>query len=53
MVGVKAYTEFLYCLSNTNWLVLSFVCVYVFVLFPSCVRAYFVIGLWAVEQARK
>jgi hypothetical protein len=30
---------------------LSFVCVNLFVFFHCFVRAYFIIGLWAVEQA--
>lgn len=53
MVGVIAYTEFLYYLNITNCLVLSFVFVNVFVLFPSFARAYFIIGLRVAEQERK
>jgi hypothetical protein len=52
MVRMIAYTNFFYCLNNINCLVLSFVCVNLFVLFPSFARACFINGLRAVEQAR-
>lgn len=53
MVGVIAYTEFLYYLNIINCLVFSCVFVNVFVLFPSFAPAYFIIGLGVVEQERK
>jgi hypothetical protein len=47
MVGVIALIELVlvYCLNDKSRLVLSFVCTYAFVLFPYCVRNYFVIGI--------
>jgi hypothetical protein len=53
IVGVIAYIKFLYCLNNTNCLVFVFClceCVYLFLSFA---RAYFIIGIRAVEQDRK
>jgi hypothetical protein len=52
MPGRDVHTHF-YCLNDASFF-LSFVPVCVYVLIVSIfARAYFIIGLWAVEEARK
>jgi hypothetical protein len=50
MAVVIAFFNFYYCLKWTSFLVLSSVCVYVFVLLRSFAQFYFIIGLWDVGK---
>jgi hypothetical protein len=51
MTGALAVITLYYYLNYSSCFVLSSICVYVFV--PLFARAYFIIGFWAVGQARK
>jgi hypothetical protein len=52
IIGMIVLHELLLFLNNTICLVFSSVCMYLFALFLFACD-YFIIGLWAVEQARK